>query len=112
MPEITPSNIEIIFSDWLDAIRRGDMDTLAARLAPEVTHRGVRAELVCPDRESVLANARARSRAAARRRGDRAYRGRRPGGDVDPRAGHRRSRCATRMPSAVRRRSSSRCKTA
>ena len=38
------SNIEIIFSDWLDAIRRSDMDTLAARLAPDVTHRGVRPE--------------------------------------------------------------------
>ena len=37
------------------------MDTVAARLAPEVTHRGVRADLVCPDRESVLANMRARS---------------------------------------------------
>ena len=55
------SNIEIIFSDWLDAIRRHDMDTLAARLAPEVTHRGVRPDLYCPDREAVLANARARS---------------------------------------------------
>jgi hypothetical protein len=61
MPESTPSNIEIIFSDYLDAIRRGDMDTVAARLAPGVTHRGVRAELVCPDRESVLANVRSRS---------------------------------------------------
>jgi ketosteroid isomerase-like protein len=61
MPESTPSNIEIIFSDYLDAIRRGDMDTVAARLAPEVTHRGVRADLVCPDRRSVLANMRARS---------------------------------------------------
>jgi ketosteroid isomerase-like protein len=55
------SNIEIIWSDWLDAMRRGDLDALAARLAPEVTHRGVRADLVCPDRESVLANARARA---------------------------------------------------
>ena len=33
MPESTPSNIEIIFSDYLDAIRRGDIDTVAARLA-------------------------------------------------------------------------------
>jgi ketosteroid isomerase-like protein len=55
------SNIEIIWSDWLDAIRRGDLDTLAGRLAPEVTRRGVRADLICPDRESVLENARARS---------------------------------------------------
>jgi ketosteroid isomerase-like protein len=56
------SNIEIIFTDWLDAIRRNDLDALAARLAPEVTHRGVRPDLICPDRESVLENARARSR--------------------------------------------------
>jgi ketosteroid isomerase-like protein len=55
------SNIEIIWSDWLDAIRRGDLEALAARLAPEVTHRGVRADLICPDREAVLRNARARS---------------------------------------------------
>jgi ketosteroid isomerase-like protein len=55
------SNIEIIFSDWLDAIRRRDLDALAARLAPEVTHRGVRPDLICPDREAVIENARAGS---------------------------------------------------
>jgi ketosteroid isomerase-like protein len=55
------SNIEIIFSDYLDATRRGDMDTVAARLAPEVTHRGVRADLICPNRESVLERMRSRS---------------------------------------------------
>ena len=55
------SNIEIVFSDWLDALRRGDIDTLAARLAPEVTHRGVRPDLYCPDRESVIETARGRS---------------------------------------------------
>jgi ketosteroid isomerase-like protein len=55
------SNIEIVWSDWLDAIRRGDLETLAARLAPEVTHRGVRADLICPDRDAVLESARARA---------------------------------------------------
>ena len=55
------SNIEIIWSDWLDAMRRGDMDALASRLAPEVSHRGVRPDMICPDRESVLENARNRS---------------------------------------------------
>jgi ketosteroid isomerase-like protein len=55
------SNIEIIFTDYLDAIRRGDIDTVAARLAPEVTHHGVRADLVCRDRETVLASMRRRS---------------------------------------------------
>jgi ketosteroid isomerase-like protein len=57
----TPSNIEIIFSDYLDALRRGDLEALAARLAPEVTHHGVRADLVCPDRDAVLARLRSRS---------------------------------------------------
>lgn len=55
------SNLEIIWTDWLDALRRGDLDALAARLAPEVTHRGVRADLICPDRDAVLASARARA---------------------------------------------------
>jgi ketosteroid isomerase-like protein len=57
------SNIEIIWADWLDALRREDIDALAARLAPEVTHRGVRTDLVCPDRRSVIESARNRSRA-------------------------------------------------
>ncbi len=52
------SNIEIIFSDWLDALRRRDLDALAARLAPDVTHRGVRPALYCPDRAAVLENVR------------------------------------------------------
>jgi ABC-type phosphate/phosphonate transport system substrate-binding protein len=56
------SNIEIIFSDWLDALRRRDLDALAARLAPEVTHRGVRPDLYCPDRAAVLESVRATSR--------------------------------------------------
>lgn len=55
------SNLEIIWTDWLDALRRGDLDALAARLAPEVIHRGVRADLICPDRDAVLASARARA---------------------------------------------------
>lgn len=56
------SNIEIIFSDWLDALRRRDLEALAARLAPEVTHRGVRPDLICADREAVLESARSRAR--------------------------------------------------
>lgn len=55
------SNIEIIWADWLDALRRGDLDALDARLAPEVIHLGVRADLICPDRDAVLASARARA---------------------------------------------------
>jgi hypothetical protein len=54
------SNLEIIFVDWLDAMRCGDVDRMAARLAPEVVHQGVRAGDVCPDRDAVLARLRAR----------------------------------------------------
>jgi ketosteroid isomerase-like protein len=48
------SNLEIIFRDWLDALRRGDLETISARLAPDVVHGGVRPELTCSGREAVL----------------------------------------------------------
>ena len=48
------SNIEIIFADWLDAMRRGDLETMAGRLAPDVVHQGVRPELICRNREQVI----------------------------------------------------------
>jgi ketosteroid isomerase-like protein len=47
-------NLEIVFSDWLDALRRGDIDRIAARLDPAVVHEGVRPELVCSGREAVM----------------------------------------------------------
>jgi hypothetical protein len=56
------TNVEIISVDWLDAIRRGDLDRLTRRVGPGVVHQGVRPELVCPDRDTVVANA---ARAAA-----------------------------------------------
>ena len=49
------SNLEIIFRDWLDALRRGDIATIGDRLSPDVVHRGVRSELVCSGRDAVLA---------------------------------------------------------
>ena len=48
------SNIEIIFADWLDAMRRGDLETMASRLAPDVVHQGVSPELICRNREQVI----------------------------------------------------------
>jgi ketosteroid isomerase-like protein len=55
-PARTPgSNIEIIFADWLDAMRRGDLETMASRLAPDVVHQGVSPELICRNREQVIA---------------------------------------------------------
>ena len=55
------SNLEIIFSDWLDAIRTGDLERLAARITPETTHHGVRPELICRNGAEVVANARGAS---------------------------------------------------
>ena len=55
------SNIEIVFSDWLDAMRRGDVETMASRLAPDVVHEGIRAGMRCTNREQVLSMARRRS---------------------------------------------------
>jgi ketosteroid isomerase-like protein len=51
---VPQSNIEIIFADWIDAMRRGDLDTMAARLAPDVVHQGVKPELICRNREEVI----------------------------------------------------------
>ena len=48
------SNIEIIFADWLDAMRRGDLETMAARLAPDVVHQGVKPEWICRNRQEVI----------------------------------------------------------
>jgi ketosteroid isomerase-like protein len=55
------SKLEIIFVDWVDALRRGDVDRMAERLAPEVVHRGIRADLICPDRAAVIARLRRRA---------------------------------------------------
>ena len=54
---VSRSNIEIVFADWLDAIRRGDIDLMERTLAPDVVHRGVRPEMICKGRGQVLAMA-------------------------------------------------------
>jgi ketosteroid isomerase-like protein len=59
--EARRSNIEIVFADWLDAIRRGDIELMERTLAPDVVHQGIRPEWTCDGREAVLENARARS---------------------------------------------------
>ena len=56
-----PSNLEIVFSDWLDALRRNDIDRIASRLAPDVVHQGVRPGLSCSGREAVVARLRQRA---------------------------------------------------
>jgi ketosteroid isomerase-like protein len=53
-PRTPQSNIEIIFADWLDAMRRGDLDTMAGRLAPDVVHQGVKPDWICHNRQEVI----------------------------------------------------------
>jgi ketosteroid isomerase-like protein len=55
------TNIEIIWADWVDAIRRGDIERLAKRISPETVHRGVRPELICRNGAEVVENARSAS---------------------------------------------------
>lgn len=50
------SNIEIIFADWLDAMRRGDVETMTARLSPDVVHQGIKPDWICRNREEVIDN--------------------------------------------------------
>ena len=54
MARAPESNLEIIFADWLDAMRRGDLATMADRLAPDAVHQGVKPEWLCQNREEVL----------------------------------------------------------
>ena len=52
------TNLEIIWSDWVDAIRRGDMQRLAGRVTPSTTHSGIRPDLICANGDAVIENAR------------------------------------------------------
>ena len=63
MVRAAPSNIEIVFSDWLDAMRRGDIDLIATRLHPDVVHTGIHPDLICRGRDEVLDNLGARAAA-------------------------------------------------
>jgi ketosteroid isomerase-like protein len=47
-------NITTILTDWLDALRRHDLDTVERRLAPDVVWQGVHEDLMCQDRAAVL----------------------------------------------------------
>jgi SnoaL-like domain len=53
-------NLEIIFVDWLDALRRRDIERIERRLAPGIVHQGVRGDLVCRGRQAVIERLRAR----------------------------------------------------
>jgi ketosteroid isomerase-like protein len=55
------TNLEIIWADWVDAIRRGDIDRLASRITPTTVHRGIHPELICQNGSEVIDNARSSS---------------------------------------------------
>lgn len=52
---MTEANLELVF-DHLYARRSRDLARLEAQLDPDVVHQGVRPELVCNNRDEVLAN--------------------------------------------------------
>jgi ketosteroid isomerase-like protein len=56
----SPSNLEILFSEWLDAMRRGDLARMAAVLAPDAVHQGIRSESRCESAEQILESVRPR----------------------------------------------------
>ena len=47
-------NLETVFTAWLEALRRGELELSAARIAPEVTWQGVEPQFRCKDRDQVL----------------------------------------------------------
>ena len=51
-------NLELVLDAWVEAIRRRDLEAVAAGLAPDVVWQGVAPHLRCPDREAVLGNLR------------------------------------------------------
>jgi hypothetical protein len=51
-------NLELVLAGWIDARRRDDVDAVRRYLHPDVVWQGVRPDLVCPDRDHVLANLR------------------------------------------------------
>jgi hypothetical protein len=51
-------NLEVILVGWIDALRRGDLTTVAEHLDPQVWWQGVREDLHCDDRDAVIAQLR------------------------------------------------------
>jgi hypothetical protein len=47
-------NIKTILADWLDALRRHDLEAVERRMAPEVFWQGIREDLVCEDRDQAM----------------------------------------------------------
>jgi hypothetical protein len=51
-------SLELVLVGWVDALRRQDVETIERHLHPAVVWNGLRPELVCPDRATVLENVR------------------------------------------------------
>lgn len=51
-------NLKLVFSGWVDALRRSDFDFIERHLHPDAVWQGVRPDLVCRDRDAVLENLR------------------------------------------------------
>ncbi len=47
-------NLKVILADWLDALRRDDLDAMERRMAPEVFWQGIREDFVCVDRDEAM----------------------------------------------------------
>jgi ketosteroid isomerase-like protein len=54
MPSIGQENLETVMIDFFGALRRGDFDTAAGLLDPDVSWQGLREEWVCHGREEVI----------------------------------------------------------
>jgi ketosteroid isomerase-like protein len=50
----TEANLELVI-DWIEALRRNDIDSLADRFHPDVTWQDVAGSIACRGREQVLA---------------------------------------------------------
>jgi ketosteroid isomerase-like protein len=54
MPSIGQENLETVMIDFLGALRRGDFETAAGLLDPDVSWQGLREEWVCHGPEEVV----------------------------------------------------------
>jgi len=52
--------MEVVLANYIDAIRRQDIEAVKERMDPDVVHRGVADHLLCSDRDEVLDNVRHR----------------------------------------------------
>lgn len=72
-------NLELVLAGWVDARRREDLETIELHIHPDAIWQGLRPDLVCHNRDEVLANIRNGLGRRPGRRGHRAARRGRPG---------------------------------